>query len=120
MIRLELNATDEQAEALGLDYFDTDDGYHWTKDFDTIEKSREFRRKHDLELLVVWVIEEDGSIREYSPEGQDRPKSREDELAEALEAYTDPNHPEYDADFHAKIRERQPHWFDADGKLLEN
>ncbi len=39
-------------------------------------------------------------------------QEREHELAEALEAYTDPNHPEYDEEFDKKIRALRPDWFD--------
>ncbi len=37
---------------------------------------------------------------------------REHELAEALDRYTDPNYPEYDAKFDAEIRRIRPDWFD--------
>ena len=36
---------------------------------------------------------------------------REQELAQALENYTNPNHPEYDAEFDKKIRSIRPDWF---------
>ena len=39
----------------------------------------------------------------------------ESELAEALEAYTDPTHPEYDPEFDGRIRSLRPDWFE-DGK----
>lgn len=35
----------------------------------------------------------------------------ETELAEALDAYTDPTHPEYDPKFTAKIKAIRPDWF---------
>jgi hypothetical protein len=70
MIMLEIKASDEQAKALGLNYFDTDEGGHWTKEFETIQESREFRRKHNLELNCVW-IDCEGGWREYEPYGRD-------------------------------------------------
>ena len=36
----------------------------------------------------------------------------ESELAEALEAYTDPDHPEFDPEFDAEIRSLRPDWFE--------
>lgn len=39
---------------------------------------------------------------------------REEELAEALEAYTDPTHPEYDTDFDREIRALRPDWFEGE------
>lgn len=36
----------------------------------------------------------------------------ESELAEALEAYTDPSNPEYDPEFDREIRKLRPDWFD--------
>jgi hypothetical protein len=43
-------------------------------------------------------------MKKLSPE-------REHELAEALSHYTDPNDPEYDAEFDKKIRQLRPDWF---------
>lgn len=41
-------------------------------------------------------------------------------LGEALDAYTDPSHPEYDPVFDAAIRKRQPKWFaDEPAPLLD-
>lgn len=42
--------------------------------------------------------------------------AEEAELAEALEAYTTPSHPEYDPEFDAEIRALRPEWFDDDGR----
>ena len=36
-------------------------------------------------------------------------------LTAALERYTDPNHPEYDAEFDKEIRRLRPDWFDKGG-----
>jgi len=36
----------------------------------------------------------------------------EDELANALDAYTDPTNPEYDPDFDREIRRLRPDWFE--------
>jgi hypothetical protein len=36
------------------------------------------------------------------------------ELAEALDAYTDPSHPDYDAEFDRRIRTLRPDWFGGD------
>ena len=36
---------------------------------------------------------------------------RMNELAEALDNYTDPNHPEYDPEFDREIRRLRPDWF---------
>ena len=46
------------------------------------------------------------------PQGRARREDvREEELAEALEAYTDPASPQYDAEFDKKIRTLRPDWF---------
>ncbi len=53
-----------------------------------------------------------------SNEKQDRREpmtpEKEQELAEALDRYTNPMSPEYDADFHAEVRAIRPDWFDDD------
>jgi hypothetical protein len=36
---------------------------------------------------------------------------KEQELASALERYTDPSNPEYDAEFDKQIRQLRPDWF---------
>ena len=39
-----------------------------------------------------------------------RQRQSEHDLAVALDAYTDPTHPEYDADFTDKIGQLRPEW----------
>lgn len=46
-----------------------------------------------------------------SDQEDERTPERENELAEALERYTDPDDPEYDPDFAAEIRRLRPDWF---------
>mgnify|MGYP003580000454 CR=1 FL=1 len=47
-------------------------------------------------------------------------KTRTQELAEALDNYTDPTHPEYDAEFDKQIRTLRPDWFtEHDGPHCE-
>lgn len=43
-----------------------------------------------------------------------RKKIDEAELADALERYTNPDDPEYDPEFDAKIRKLRPDWFGED------
>ncbi len=43
-----------------------------------------------------------------------RADKEESNLAEALEAYTDPTHPEYDPDFDRQIRALRPDWFEGE------
>jgi hypothetical protein len=38
-------------------------------------------------------------------------ENREETLAIALDAYTDPMNPEYDPEFDREIRKAAPHWF---------
>ena len=41
---------------------------------------------------------------------------RDKPLAECLENYTNPDHPEYDAEFDAHIRQLRPDWFAEETK----
>lgn len=50
--------------------------------------------------MVVRLLEAEQSVMD-----------EESELAEALEAYTDPTHPEYDPEFDGHIRSLRPDWF---------
>ena len=45
---------------------------------------------------------------------QDVESDEESELAEALAAYTDPTHPEYDPEFDREIRTLRPDWFEGE------
>lgn len=70
----------------------------------------------------VYYIRRDQVIEALGPdhpmvirlmEAEEADMDREAELAEALDAYTDPTHPEYDPEFDKKIRRLRPDWFDG-------
>jgi hypothetical protein len=69
---------------------------------------------NDVETIMTGFHagkDKDGKEVVYESPKCCRVEDDEHELAVSLDNYTDPNHPEYDAEFDAKIRELRPDWF---------
>jgi hypothetical protein len=70
------------------------------------------RPQQPRELSGVWPItEQDGWCGDFKRRSEKLSLDELAELGETLDRYTDPNDPEYDAEFDKKIRALRPDWF---------
>lgn len=76
-------------------------------------KSRVYHIRRDQ---VMEALGRDHPMVARLLEAEEADADRETELAEALDAYTDPDHPEYDPEFDKKIRRLRPDWFEGQRK----
>ena len=76
-----------------------------------------------VDTVLEWVQQNglDDELRHYLANLKTRAKSPPeegdqsgDDMADAIDRYTDPQHPEYDPEFDKQIRELRPDWFDSE------
>jgi hypothetical protein len=93
--------------AINEDFLEIEDSAQWAL-IDSLAKQRIKLSPEEEEYLRVKL---DQLWCETFPVAATTLGCEKEELGDALEAYTNPASPEYDAEFDRKIRTRRPDWF---------